>query len=144
MRKSDLLQTSIFLVWKVRLQVIFGGASVHAGIIEFSNFLMLLKSQRSGSKTVCRFSITFSLKGVMKFCWKGQRVCGFCWSRIKTFVKMRRNQKCTTTHSFKEINHVLQLVSKLQIKSKTVMSWSSRKKKECIFCNVYFVRRNLF
>ena len=24
------------------------------------------------------------------------------------------------------------------------MSWSSRKKKECIFCNAYFVRRNFF
>ena len=32
----------------------------------------------------------------------------------------------------------------MQIKSKTVMSWSSRKKKEGIFCTVYFVRRNFF
>ena len=30
----------------------------------------------------------------------------------------------------------------MQIKSKTVMNWSSRKKEECISCNVYFVRRN--
>ena len=27
------------------------------------------------------------------------------------------------------------------MKSKTVMSWSSQKKKETIFCTVYFVRR---
>ena len=29
-----------------------------------------------------------------------------------------------------------------RIKSKTVMSWSSRKKKESSFCNFYFIRRN--
>ena len=44
-------------------------------------------------------------------------------------------------HSFREVNHVLQLVKEWEIKSKTVMSWSSRNKKKCIFCNVYFVRR---
>ena len=49
----------------------------------------------------------------------------------------------THTQSFREINLVLQLVQDLQIKSKTVMSWSSRKKEECIFCNFYFVRRKL-
>ena len=40
------------------------------------------------------------------------------------------------THSFIELNLVIQL--------KTVMSWSSQKKKEGIFCTVYFVRRNFF
>ena len=33
---------------------------------------------------------------------------------------------------------------KSQIKAKTVMSWSSRKKKEDISCTVYFVQRKLF
>ena len=47
------------------------------------------------------------------------------------------------THSFREMNHVFQLVEELQIKSKTVMSWSLRKK-ECIFCNVYFVHKKIF
>ena len=37
------------------------------------------------------------------------------------------------TRSFREMNSVLQLMWKLWIKSKTVMSWSSRKKKEYIF-----------
>ena len=36
-------------------------------------------------------------------------------------------------HSFRETDLVLQLIEELQIKSKTVMSWSSRKKKESIF-----------
>ena len=41
------------------------------------------------------------------------------------------------THSFRVTNLVLQLILK-----KTVMSWSSQKKKEGIFCTVCFVRRN--
>ena len=36
-------------------------------------------------------------------------------------------------HSFKEMNLVLQLVWELQIEKKTLMSWSSRKKKKCAF-----------
>ena len=36
------------------------------------------------------------------------------------------------THSFRETSLVLQLISESQIKGKTVISWSSRKKKESI------------
>ena len=45
------------------------------------------------------------------------------------------------TNSFREMNLVpAQIrITKLQIKSKTVMSSSSRKKKEGIFCTIYFV-----
>ena len=42
------------------------------------------------------------------------------------------------TNFFTETNLVLQLIKESQIKSKTVMSWSSQKKKQCSFCN-YFV-----
>ena len=48
------------------------------------------------------------------------------------------------THSFSETNLVLQLIRESQIKSKTVMSSSLRKKKEDIFSTVYFVRREDF
>ena len=48
------------------------------------------------------------------------------------------------THSFRETNLVLQLIQESQIKSKTVMSWSSRKKKEGIFCTVHFVWTEFF
>ena len=41
------------------------------------------------------------------------------------------------THSFGETNLMLQLIQESQIKSKTVMSWSSQKKNEGIFCRVY-------
>ena len=42
-------------------------------------------------------------------------------------------------HSFWEMNLVLQLIWESQIKSKTVMSWSSWKKKEGILFTIYFV-----
>ena len=38
------------------------------------------------------------------------------------------------THSIRETNRLLQLIQELQLKSKTVMSWSSRIKKEGIYC----------
>ena len=38
------------------------------------------------------------------------------------------------THSFRETNFVFQVIKEsLQIKSKTMMSWSSRKKRDAIF-----------
>ena len=46
--------------------------------------------------------------------------------------------------SFREMNLLLQLKQVSQIKSKAVTSWSARKKKESIFCTIYFVRRELF
>ena len=46
----------------------FLGTPTHVDIIEFSNFLLQLKNQRSGSKTlVCGFSVILILKGVKAF-----------------------------------------------------------------------------
>ena len=56
---------SILDVAAVRGQ--FLGSSTHADIIEFSNFLVQFKRQRSSIKTVCGFSIIFVLKGIMTF-----------------------------------------------------------------------------
>ena len=42
------------------------------------------------------------------------------------------------THNFRETNLAPQLIES-QIKSETVMSWSPQKKKEGIFCTIYFV-----
>ena len=36
-------------------------------LIEFSNFLLQFRNQRSGSKTVCVFSIIFMFKGILMF-----------------------------------------------------------------------------
>ena len=56
-----------FLNLKICLQVSFWGALTHADIAEFQNFLLQLKNQRSGSKTVYGFSIILILKGIMTF-----------------------------------------------------------------------------
>ena len=48
------------------------------------------------------------------------------------------------THSFRETNLKLQLILKSQVKSKTVMSWSSLRKKEGIFCTVYILSEETF
>ena len=48
------------------------------------------------------------------------------------------------TQSFRETNLVLQVIQELQMKSKTVMSWSSQKKKRGIFCTVYFSEQIFF
>ena len=48
------------------------------------------------------------------------------------------------THSFRETNLVFQLILESQIKSNTLISWSSRKKKRVFFCIVCFIRRKLF
>ena len=43
------------------------GVPTHTDVIEFSNFLLQLKNQTSGSKPVCDFSIIFILKRIMTF-----------------------------------------------------------------------------
>ena len=66
-------------------------------------------------------------------------------NKVINFDKNETESKMENlTHSFTETKLVLQLIEKSQIKSKTVVSWSSRKKKARIFCTVYFVRRKFF
>ena len=50
------------------------------------------------------------------------------FNKNKTKSKMEN-----PTQSFRETNLVLQLIYESEIKSKTVMSWSSRKKKRAFF-----------
>ena len=47
------------------------------------------------------------------------------------------------TYSFRETNLELQLIQELQIKSKAVMSWSSRKKKRAFFVPFILSKGNL-
>ena len=49
-----------------------------------------------------------------------------------------------STHSFRETNLVLQLIQELPIKSNTVISLGSPKKKEGIFCTTSFLQTNFF
>ena len=60
----------------------------------------------------------------------------FLLNKNINFNKIERESKIENpTLSFRE---------ELRIKSKIVMSWSSRKETDGIFCSVYFVQRNFF
>ena len=61
------------------------------------------------------------------------------FNKNKTESKMQN-----PTHQFKETNLVLQLIEESQIKSETVMSWSSWKKKEGIFVPFVLSKRKFF
>ena len=45
----------------------FWEAPTQPGITEFQNFFLQLKNQRSGSKTLCGFSIILIFEGIMTF-----------------------------------------------------------------------------
>ena len=77
-------------VTNLRQKVSFWGAPTHANIIEIENFLLQLKDHKSGSKSGWLFHY-FSFKGIMTF-WS-QRVHSFCWTKIWTLIKTKRNQK---------------------------------------------------
>ena len=91
LRKSDLRQYFIILSWKRLSPNRFLGAPTYTSVTEFSKFLLQLKNQRSGIKTVCRFSLSFIPKEITTF--PAQRVCVFCWTEIQTLIKRRGNQK---------------------------------------------------
>ena len=70
-----------------------------------------------------------------------------CSLKCGTFTHMEQDKSSETeskmenpTHIFKETNLVIQLIYKLRIKSKTVMSWN----KKSAFFNVYFVQGKFF
>ena len=89
---------------------------------------------------MCGFSIVLILKGIMTFlspCILLNKNVNF--NKNETESKMEN-----PTHSFRETNLAFQLIQESQIKRKSVMSWSSQKKKGGIFCIVYFVRRIFF
>ena len=57
---------------------------------------------------------------------------------------MKRNRKWKIPHSFRETNLVAQLIEESQIKSKTVMSWCSRKKKRTFIVLFILSEGNFF
>ena len=85
---------------------------------------MQIKNQRPGSKVVRGFSFILILKGIMN--------------------NFNKNEVESKMKNFRVTNLVLQLMYEMQIKSKTVMSWTLRKKKDDIFCTVYFNRWKSF
>ena len=78
----------------------FLGAPTHADIIEFENFLLQLKTQTFGSKTVCGSPIILILKGVMTF--QSQRVHAFF--NINFNKNEAKSKMENPTHIFRETN----------------------------------------
>ena len=62
-----------------------------------SNFLLQLKNQRSGSKTLSSFSVTFVLKKIITF--SSQRVHAFYWIKTSCLIKKRRDRKWKISHT---------------------------------------------
>ena len=71
---------------------------------------------------------------------KSESPCLLLNKNINFNIKETELKMENPTHSFREINLVFQLIYKWHIKSKTAMSWSLWKKREGIFCSVYFVK----
>ena len=63
---------------------------------------------------------------------KSKSPCIFLNKSINV-TKMKRNRKWNISHSFRETNLVPQPIEESQIKSKTVRSYSSRKKRKTFF-----------
>ena len=134
-------QNFYFLGLKNLTPVSFLGAPTHADIIEFWNFLLQLKDQRSGSKTLCSFSIILILKGTMTF--QSQRVHVFCWTKLSTLVKMKQNRKWKIPHTVLERRTLcFSSYSNHKLKMKMLLVGAhKRKKRSFIYFTVYFVRK---
>ena len=122
-----------FLSLERSLQVSFCRAPAHTIITEFSNFLLQLENQRSGSKAMCGFLIIFKSKSPY-----------FLLNENINFGKNKTESKMENlTHSFRETNLCFSLHKNHELKVK--LWWvGARERKEMHFCNAYFVQRNFF
>ena len=110
--------------------------------MSFRKLLLQINNRRPGYKTVCGFSSIFLERNYDVL--KSKCPC-FLLNKTINFNKNETDSKMeTSTNSFREMNLVFQLVLELRIKKETVMSWSSRKTKERIFYNTYFVQTKFF
>ena len=83
----------------------FWGAPTHADIMDIWNFLLQLKNQRFGSKTVCGFSIIFILIGIMTF--SSRRIHAFFKQNINFNKNEMESKTEIPTLTFRETNLVL-------------------------------------
>ena len=90
-----------------------------------------LKIRGLGVK-LCGFLLFYVLKKIWGFKAKEKSPC-FLLNKNRNFNKNKTESKMKNSkHTFREMNLFLAWI-RIANKSKTVMSWSSRKKKECIF-----------
>ena len=114
--------------------------NTHHDITDLVNY-GIVKNTKTWISQERNITFLWNIK-VLHLCLRWHILRSYCSAEEVTLNKNKVESKMENpAHSFREVNHVLQLVKEWEIKSKTVMSWSSRNKKECIFCNVYFARR---
>ena len=76
------------------------------------------------------------MKGIMTF--QSQKVLEFLLNKNMNFNKIETESKMeNSAYSFREKSLVLQLIQESQIKSKTMMSWRARKKKEAFLYRLF-------
>ena len=123
---------------------VFGELQLKQVSLNFTTFCCNSKIRGLGAK-LCGFSIIYYFHfGRTYDVLESKSSCILLNKNINFNKNETKSKMENPTHSFKETNLVLQLIKESQIKSKTVISWSSQKKKEGIFCTSYFVQKNFF
>ena len=88
--------------------------------------------------------MAFLLFWLWKELWRFKVKLSMLFAKILTLIKTKRHWKWKIRHTLVERQTYCASDHKnLKLKVKW-MSWGSRKKKESIFCNVYFVQRIFF
>ena len=104
----------------------------------------LFKDQRSGSKTVCGFSIILILKGIMASNLKSKNPCILLNKNIN-FIKNETESKMENpTHSFRETNLVLQPYKNRKFKVKLRWVGARERKKRAFFVPIILSKGNFF
>ena len=145
MKKTDILKTSTFNLLSLNNSSPgqFWGAPITQISLNFQTSCCNLKNHRSGSKTVCDFSIILILKGIMTEL--SQLVHVFCWTKIETLIKMERNRKWEISHTVLGVTNVLlQLYKEPRIKSKELAKAKGEYFLHCLFCPTEFLLTFLF
>ena len=129
-KKNWPFQNFDLLSLKICFHVSFWRAPTHADIIQFQNFLLQPKNQSSESKTMCGFCFDIERNHGD---FKSKKPCILLNKNINFNENETKLKMENSIHSFREVNLVLQLMWESQIKSKTVMSKISLKKKRAFF-----------
>ena len=112
---------------KLVTRSVFGELQLTQLSLNFQTFSCNLKIRSLRAKICVAFLLFWFLMEFWRFHF-------FLLNKNINFNKNETESKIENpTHSFRETNLVLQLIEESQIKSKTIMSWSSQKKKESIF-----------
>ena len=109
--------------------------------LNFKTFCCNWKIRRVEAKLWVVFLLFWFWK---ELCFKVKEPMHFLSKNINFDNTGTESKMGNPTQSFRDMNLVLQLIQKKQIKSKTVMTWSSRKKKKSIFCIAYFAQRGFY